>query len=380
MSETLQRKDACSPYEALKAQAAARPDAVFLQAPSAAELPYAPQGFSYSYGEALACIEALRRAYAAAGYGRGACVALLLENRPEYVCHWLALNALGVSIMPINPDLRADDLGYQLSVAEPDLAVALPQTHGLISQAWGDGAHVIAPGEAPPACRARVTRQTGTLNDPCALLFTSGTTAKPKCCVLSNDYFLRLANWYVNQSGEAAMGENEIVLTPLPLFHNNALCCSVTGMILKGGTVVPLDRFSARRWWRIVKDSGATVVHYLGVMPAILLQLPKEDAETAHRVRFGFGANVDPRHQEVFEARFKFPLIEAWAMTETGAGAVTTTAGGPRYVGKRCIGRMDAPVEYRIADDAGADVSRGAAGELLVRQKGGAPRRGFFSE
>jgi acyl-CoA synthetase (AMP-forming)/AMP-acid ligase II len=380
MSETLQRKDACSPYEALKAQAAARPDAVFLQAPSAAELPYAPQGFAYRYGEALARIEALRRAYAAAGYGRGACVALLLENRPEYIWHWLALNGLGVSILPINPDLRADDLAYQLSVAEPHLAVALPETHGLMAKAWGDGARIIAPGEPPPACPVAVTRQIGMLDDPCALLFTSGTTAKPKCCVLSNDYFLRLANWYVSQGGEAAMGENEIVLTPLPLFHNNALCCSVTGMILKGGTCVPLDRFSARRWWRIVKGSGATVIHYLGVMPAVLLQLPKEDAETTHKVRFGFGANVDPRHQDVFERRFGFPLIEAWAMTETGAGAVTTTAGGPRYVGKRCIGRMDAPVEYRIVDEAGADVLRDAAGELLVRQKGDAPRRGFFSE
>jgi acyl-CoA synthetase (AMP-forming)/AMP-acid ligase II len=282
--------------------------------------------------------------------------------------------------MPINPDLRADDLAYQLSVAEPHLAVALPQTHGLMAKAWGNGARIIAPGETPRACPAAVTRQTGSPDDPCALLFTSGTTAKPKCCVLSNDYFLRLAAWYVSQGGEAAMGENEIVLTPLPLFHNNALCCSVTGMILKGGTVVPLDRFSARRWWRIVKDSGASVIHYLGVMPAILLQLEKEEAEAEHRVRFGFGANVDPRHQDVFEARFKFPLIEAWAMTETGAGAVTTTAGGPRHVGKRCIGRMDALVEYRIVDDAGADVLRGAAGELLVRQKGDAPRRGFFSE
>ena len=67
----------------------------------------------------------LRRAIAAAGYGHGACVALLLENRPDFFWHWLALNALGVSIMPINPDLRVDDLAYQLSVAEPDLAVAL---------------------------------------------------------------------------------------------------------------------------------------------------------------------------------------------------------------------------------------------------------------
>ena len=164
------------------------------------------------------------------------------------------------------------------------------------------------------------------------------------------------------------------------MFHMNALGCTVVGMLLTGGTVVPLDRFHARRWWRTVKDSGATVIHYLGVMPAILLQLEQEDAETTHSVRFGFGAGVDPRHQENFERRFGFPLIEAWAMTETGAGAVTSTAGGPRHVGQRCIGRAAPDMDYRIVDDAGADVARGTAGELLVRQKGERPRRGFFTE
>src|SRR2546426_6337244 len=103
MADDLQRRDACSPFAALKAQAATRPDAVLLRAPAAAELPYAPVGFAYRYGEALARIAALRAAYAAAGYGHGACVALLLENRPEFLWHWLPLNALGVSILPTHP-------------------------------------------------------------------------------------------------------------------------------------------------------------------------------------------------------------------------------------------------------------------------------------
>jgi acyl-CoA synthetase (AMP-forming)/AMP-acid ligase II len=379
------REPLSSPYEGLTTQAAARPAAPFLLAPACAELPYAPQGFRYSYGEALMRIEALRAAYAAAGYGRGACVALLLENRPDFVWHWLALNGLGVSILPINPDLRADDLAYQLAMVEPDLAVALPETHALIAKAWSDKAsstaRIIAPGDALPVCRAAVTRQVAALDDPCALLFTSGTTAKPKCCVLSNDYFLRIAGWYVTQEGEAAMSDGaEVVLTPLPLFHINALGCTILGMILKGGTAVPLDRFHARRWWRTVKESGATAIHYLGVMPAILLQLEREDADTTHRVRFGFGAGVDPRHQEIFEQRFGFPLVEGWSMTETGGGGVTTTAGGPRHVGKRCIGRATQTMDYRIVDDEGADLPRGMPGELLVRQKGNAPRRWYFTE
>ena len=238
------------------ARAKAAPAAPFLVAPASAELAYAPAGFSHSYGEVLRSLEAMRQSLAAAGYGCGTRVALLLENRPEFFWPWLALNGLGVSILPINPDLRADDLAYQFRSRSRISRSRLPETHALIAKAWENGARIIAPGEiAARLPRERDASRRPSADDPCALLFTSGTTAKPKCCVLSNDYFLRLANWYVNQGGEAAMGENEIVLTPLPLFHNNALCCSVTGMILKGGTVVPLDRFSARRWWRIVTDS-----------------------------------------------------------------------------------------------------------------------------
>ena len=67
MPDTLQRTDAASPYAAFAAQARMRPDAVFLAAPASAELPYAPDGFRYTYGEGARHIEALRATYAAAG-------------------------------------------------------------------------------------------------------------------------------------------------------------------------------------------------------------------------------------------------------------------------------------------------------------------------
>src|SRR4030095_7823391 len=66
---------------------------------------------------------ALRESYGAAGYGHGHRVALLLENRPEFFFHFLALNALGVSIVPVNPDYRHDELLYLLEHSETDLVV-----------------------------------------------------------------------------------------------------------------------------------------------------------------------------------------------------------------------------------------------------------------
>jgi acyl-CoA synthetase (AMP-forming)/AMP-acid ligase II len=143
--------------------------------------------------------------------------------------------------------------------------------------------------------------------------------------------------------------------------------------------VVPLDRFHAGRWWRTVAEAGATIIHYLGVMPAVLLKLPPAPQDRTHRIRFGFGAGVDPDHHAAFEARFGFPLVEVWGMTEAGGGAVTTTGMGPRHLGKRCIGRLGRESEYRVVADDGRDAPPGRPGELLVRARGPDPRHGFFS-
>jgi acyl-CoA synthetase (AMP-forming)/AMP-acid ligase II len=151
-------------------------------------------------------------------------------------------------------------------------------------------------------------------------------------------------------------------------------------MIRVGGCVVPLDRFHPRGWWAQVAQSRATIVHYLGVMPAMLIGADPSPADRDHAVRFGFGAGVDRRHHAAFEARFGFPLLEAWAMTETGAGAVVIANREPRHVGTACFGRAEAAVERRLVDEAGRDVPPGLPGELLVRAAGASPRFGFFRE
>jgi len=149
-------------------------------------------------------------------------------------------------------------------------------------------------------------------------------------------------------------------------------------MIVSGGCVVPLDRFHPGNWWHSVRKARATIVHYLGVMPPMLMSAPPAPEDRAHAVRFGFGAGVDRTLHRPFEARFGFPLIEAWAMTETGAGAVIIANREPRHVGSACFGRATPEVEARIVDDAGRDVADDEPGELLVRATGSAPGFGFF--
>lgn len=368
-----------SPFSAFEFQAGTRPEATMLIAPESAGLAYAPAGFRLTYGEVARAVADIRARFGAAGYGAGHRVALLLENRPEFFSHWLGLNALGVSIVPVNPDLRPAELDYQLDIADVDLIVTYSRAAPMLAH-LGDGPiRVIEVGEAIPASRVPAARQTDRPEDECALLFTSGSTGKPKGCILSNTYFMTLADWYVTQGGIAEIEpEREVALTPLPMFHMNALGCTALGMIVSGGAIVPLDRFHASRWWQSVSESGATIVHCLGVIPAILLRLPETPYDRNHRVKFSLGPGVDAKHKIEFEARYNIPIVEAWAMTETGGRATTTTARDDYTPGLRCIGRPREGMDYRIVDDSDTPVARGTPGELIVRAAGADPRQGFF--
>jgi acyl-coenzyme A synthetase/AMP-(fatty) acid ligase len=213
-----------------------------------------------------------------------------------------------------------------------------------------------------------------------ALLYTSGTTGKPKGCILSNEYFLALGTWYNELGDICSMDQDDRLLTPLPPNHMNALCTSFPAMMLCGGCVIQMDRFHPRWWWDTVRDEEVTIIHCLGVMTAILLTLPEDDREYfAEQVKFCFGPGSDPKHQVRFEKRFGVPLIEAWAMTESGAGGMTIAYKEPRHVGQRCIGKPIDATEFRVVDESDADVAAGKPGELLVRARGDDPRKRFFS-
>ena len=274
---------------------------------------------------------------------------------------------------PLNPDLRIIELSYIIGHSELVAIVAIPARHAALRQAANNGVPVTAPDAAPEPVTLL-----GTATNEAALLYTSGTTGRPKGCVLTNTYFTAAGHWYASLTGLGAIcPAKERMLTPLPLFHMNALAYSAMAMLMTGGCLIPLDRFHPRSWWQTVRSSGATIIHYLGVMPAILMADPPSRDDRAHAVRFGFGAGVDGKLHAAFEQRFGFPLIEAWAMTETGAGAVIAANEEPRHIGTYCFGRPAAAVETRIVHEDGTDAEQG---ELLVRHAGPDPRHGFFRE
>jgi acyl-coenzyme A synthetase/AMP-(fatty) acid ligase len=366
--------------ECFQRATAAAADREFLHVPAEACRHYADSALTLTYGQAAAQVALLVEQIHKAGYRPGHRVALALDNRPAFFIHFLALARLGMSVVPLNASMSPAELSYVIGHADIALAVthaghaahvraALPGAIPL--RIVADDAQEYAAPAAPPAAAA----------DELALLYTSGTTGLPKGCILSNEYFLEIGRLYHGLGGYCRFdGQSDRLATPLPVTHMNALACSFMAMLMTGGCLIQLDRFHPSTWWQSIRASRATAFHYLGVMPAMLLNAPATDQDdVSGSVRFAFGAGVDPRHQAAFEARFKVPLIEAWAMTETGAGAWITANQDPRHPGQRCFGRAPAGLAHRIVDDGGVDVAPGGVGELLVRREGAQPRRGFFS-
>lgn len=374
-----------TPFAAVMAAAEKWSDRPFLHIPHAACRSYSDSAVDYSYRQASEEISKVQQRYRSAGYGIGHRVAILLDNRADFFFHWFALNGLGASVVPINGDMSAAEMGYLLQHSDSCLAVALThKTQSMEDAAAAMGIQLTVVGvdqlsEIPtPSTTAKSEDPTSATE--CALLYTSGSTGKPKGCVVNNEYYLESGRWYRDLGGLCTLEQGvERLITPLPMVHMNAMACSTMGMILTGGCVVQLDRFHPSSWWQSVRESKATVLHYLGVMPAMLLNSEtRPDDNFSDQIKFGFGAGVNPKHHAVFEQRFGFPLIEAWAMTESGTGGCVIANTEPRHVGSSCFGRPEDSLEYRLIDEAGKDVETGEQGELLVRTKGDKPWRGFF--
>ncbi len=347
---------------------------------------YGIEAQTFSYLQAAGEVSRLAQRYRQAGLAPGHRVGLMLENRPEMFFHWLALNSMGVSVIPLNADWRGAELEYVVGHSQMAAAVVPASRVAEVTSAAARTSRQVAVATPSLSDLGNVTRVAvgdshADDQTECALLYTSGTTGKPKGCVLTNEYYLWAGTWYTQVGGLCRLKEGtERLLTPLPMAHMNAMAFSTMAMVLTGGCIVPLDRFHPSTWWESVAYSGATVVHYLGVMPAMLLGAEPSPSDRGHSVRFGFGAGVSPRLHAAFESRFGFPLLEAWAMTETGAGAVVIANNEPRQVGSACFGKPSPLVEIRVVDEQGADVSVGQHGELWVRSAVGRPRFGFFRE
>ena len=287
----------------------------------------AANGLELTYAQADSQIGRLIEGYRRAGYGPGHRAALLLENRVEHFLHKLALNAIGVSCLPINPDLRPAEIGYLVEHSEPEIVLTIGSRVRQAADALDASAHkppmlIVEDGTQPPAPRRPAYSGAVTPATEASILYTSGTTGRPKGCILSHGYEIAAGAWYAQLPGVAGLraGEDRIY-NPLPLYHVNAGVLSLFGAICTGCCQVQPERFHAQRWWPEIVQSRATIVHYLGIVIQALMRQEDATLSRQHQVRYRPRRRRRTAAARSFRGPVRLPARRGLGHDRDGAGA-----------------------------------------------------------
>ena len=331
--------------------------------------------------------------FLAAGIKKGDRVGIMLFNRPEFLYIWFGLNKIGASMVPLNTALTLYEVVYQLNHSESKMFITGKDHQEILSRLWNKcpllERVILLDSDVKPERGELFEKFMGNqpvdlreieikINDEAAILYTSGTTGNPKGCIEDQFYYLNTGKMYAR---EHLITAEDRILTPLPLFHMNAQTLSVMGALLTGAGLILIDRFHSNTWWEEIRKKKATIFHYLGVIPAILMALPEKESDFNPTKLFGVGAGVPKDIHEKFEKRFNAQLLEVFGSTEGGGGGAFFTGKRlrDRKVGTASFGRVLPEVEAKIVDDEDKEVPYGQVGELVTRSSDPHnPRKGYF--
>ena len=306
-------------------------------------------GGTITYGELAAAADAFAADFAERGLTRGDRVATLTGNSPEHVAVFYACAQLGLILAPLSWRLAAPELAYQLDDADPALFLVEAE-HVDLAAAAGREATRLAwprPGARPPDLAAED-------DDPLLLVYTSGTTGKPKGALLTH------ANcFWTNVGFDLATGVSgdDVVLQVLPQFHCGGWNVQPLLAWWKGATVILERAFDAGRCLRLLEEKRITTM--MGV-PAIYLFLAQEpgfaDADLSALRRAVVGGAPMPESLLATWQERGVSIVQGYGLTEAAPNVLCL----PPEDAARKAGWAGKPYPY-------VDVDLSAEGELLVR-------------
>jgi long-chain acyl-CoA synthetase len=302
-------------------------------------------------------VRAARRHLHELGVGAGDVVALKLRNRVEFVVLLFACWRLGATVTPVNPSLTDAEVTLQLQASGARLLVSedgVSGPGGVVTLAVGN-LYANGPGwDGPP------------LVDPSTLallIFTSGTTGVPKGVMLD----------HANLDAMAEMGRQALGIGPedrclliLPLFHVNGIVVSVLMPLLVGASVVIAERFDPHTFFETVEDHRPTFFSAVPTIYTMLAALPDEVVPDTSSLRFGI-CGAAPASAELlrrFQARYGFPLVEGYGLSEGTCASTINPVDGEHRAGT--VGMAFPGQEIRIVDANGAEVETGVDGEVVI--------------
>jgi crotonobetaine/carnitine-CoA ligase len=339
-------------------------------------------GTEFSYGECHRRSMNVGRALASLGVGASDRVVVMLPNRWEFVLSWFGTAFAGAAVVPVNPEWKGDLLTYLLEDADPVAVVIeagrtkdllrilekLPRLVVVIVVGDEPGQRV-ALGSATVASWSELERigavsdvaleaSSPRFDDVLAVLYSSGTTGRPKGIVMSHAHICSFALQWIRAT---SLVPDDIVYLPNPIYYMQATVLAITPTLLAGARIHLVEKFSASRYWADVRRFGATLAHAQFSLIPILLKQPPSTLDREHRCTRVF---IGKTNRE-FEERFGVRVIEIYGSTE-----VNIVAYNPWEAHKEGSAGLAAPnFEVKIFDEDDQELPGGEIGEIVTRPR-----------
>ena len=328
-------------------------------------------GVEFTCAEFLAATERL-----AAGLseyvGPGDEVGLAIGNRAEFLIAYYAVQSLRAVVVQFGPkvaDAEAEhicaDRGLRVAIADGQAADVLERAVGgnlrvlrvdpTADEPHGLAAYYGAAGRPLDSAEA-------TPHDIISVGYTSGTTGLPKALAFTHDEPLRYADIFLRT---LPFGASDRMLCPLQFHYGDPLWLLFVS-VLRGTPLVVMRKFSVSRFWEVAARFEVTRLMSIGAIPGLLLKGEPQPAERAHRIEFAVSVGAPQAQHAELVARFGFPWVEHYGMSETCVTTAVPLAYAERYVGTGAIGIPVPEAQVRLVDGDGVVLSGPGSGELEV--------------
>jgi len=332
----------------------------------------------FSYREFDATVNRACHYLAEQGLRPGDVFNLHLPNCPAFLILWFAGARLGAVMMPTNVLASTDEMLYLLGHSNSKIAFTTAAHQALLQRCAQrldslEKIIVCAAGSLPPAAECFEASLEGFPDSSwaspvadtklAAIMYTSGTTSKPKGVMVTHANYLAAGRTVANA---IELQENDRQFVVLPLFHGNAQYYSTMSAMLRGASVVLMDRFSASRYFDKCIEHDCTVASLFAAPMRMLLAQPRKSAHRENRLRLViYAQNLTPQQLDDWQRRFDAPLSQLWGMTETMGPPLMNPLHGERR--NWTLGKPTGEYEIALLDDSGDRVDIGQEGEITVR-------------
>ena len=299
-------------------------------------------------------------------------IGIMLPNVPAFPIAFYGALAADAIVVPMNPLLKSREVAYYLGDSGARALIAWHQFAGEAAKGAADAGAALITAETPDLTGlldelAPATTQPQRHDDDNAvILYTSGTTGRPKGAELTHASLVRNAE--ISARTLFDVGPDDVIMGCLPLFHVFGLTCGLNVAVASAATLTLLPRFDPAKALDILQRDRVTLFEGVPTMYAAILHLPQADPAKARTLRAcaSGGAAMPVEVMRGFEEKFGCIILEGYGLSETSPVASFNHPDSERKPGS--IGTPIEGVQMRLIDDEWNTVSgKDAIGEIAIR-------------